>query len=651
MTAVPRRDRVCFLTSWAHSTVLKTLLCGWNDGVVDIVSPRNPARRVRLLRPGSICIPVTALCAIPISILTDLGNQILSYLGGGDSETSGGIAKLAFAGSADGTIALWSTAGASRPLHVLLAHSDAVVSVRTTMDAPSDAYGCRQATATRYVAEHTRCNRGTGVFGRAEHCAEESRQFFVVTAGANREVKVWGIRAGSSIDADAVRLTLGGYTVVGTGRANDRLTVVELLSERFIVCGFASGAVEVWAIPFDSRGAASLATVRAAEQAFPKVHGATVTSITVSLGLKDPGSGGLDGSVGRTVFTTSTDCTAVRWVSLAPGDSLKPLCRYCLSSEPAAMVLLPPSNVTPSNRIRTAGVPQGAPGTTTATTFRVVAALEGTIIVLELATTRQLLRGNSVMMNTTQDPRSAIANAIPGTPLVPQIAFRFPSEDGSGEMGGPGIRWAVGGVLGRKAGSYEVLGGIQGVLKEWEATGNRRIIASMSARTAWEVDNAERVNGTNERRGEGHGGSIPTGLRQQQETNESSAKLPRWTQKRSEKRDNGKKVKEAINALARPSNTLKTTVTTLSIHTDEDIDYGVGGDSGTNSKEGYRRVRGGKLIKLDPEFVANCDDSRKNHRPVGPDDKDSSFKTTPGEPMNDDMVLRSSSKHIVVRWC
>lgn len=590
---------------------------------------------------------MTALCAIPISVLPRLGNQILSYFGGDNRGTRESIAALALVGSSDGTIALWSTAGASRPLHVLLAHSDTVVSVRTAMDAPSDVRGWWPAPSIRNVADHTSCHRGAGAFGGDEHCAEESPSFFVVTAGANREVKVWGIRAASSTDNDAAPLSLRGYTVVGTGRANDRLTAVELLSERFIVCGFFSGTVEVWAVPFDSRGAASLATVRAAEQAFPRVHGARVISITVSLGLADPVSGGLDGSVGRTIFTTSADRTVVRWVSLAPGNSLKPLRRYCLSSEPAAVVLLPPSNPTPSNRGRTAGVPQGLPGSTTAAMFRVVAALEGIIVVLELATARQLLRGSSARTDAVQDPRSAIANAFPGIPLVPKIALRLPSDGGWGDTGGLGFRWAVGGVGGREAGSYDVLGGTRGASKEWGPAGNRRIIASASARTAWEVDTAERGDAANEDRG----GSSPTGLRQQQGTDENPVKLLRRTQKRSEKRGDGMKAKEANSALARPSSKHKPTVTTLTLHQDEDMDCDAGGDSGAYWQEGYRRVRGGKIIKLDPEFAATSGHTTRIHRHVVLDDKDSGSKEMPEESINDVVMLPSSSKHIVVTLC
>ncbi|CAN0376846.1 unnamed protein product, partial [Ectocarpus sp. 8 AP-2014] len=112
------------------------------------------------------------------------------------------------------------------------------------------------------------------------------------------------------------------------------LTALELLSEGHMACGFESGAVEVWTIPFASRSGV-LASTREALQAFPLAHEARVTSIVVALGMgfrSHSGGGGV--KAGRVILTTSADRTVVRWVSMAPGDNIRPLRRYCLSVEP-----------------------------------------------------------------------------------------------------------------------------------------------------------------------------------------------------------------------------------------------------------------------------------------------------------------------------
>lgn len=612
---------------------------------MEVIRPRNPSRRLSLLPPDSACIPVTALASIPLSVLPRPGNQILSEFADDEGIGSRGtIAAVALVGSEDGTLALWSATGASRPWHILLAHSDAVVSVRTAMDAPRDARSSMQATQTKCSPYHTSRydHGGSKSLARARHDSHEP-PFFVVTAGANREVKVWGIHTQPAADNDLTPLALEGYTVVGTGRPDDRLSTVELLSERLMVCGFASGTVEVWPVPFDRRGAATLATARVAKQVFPTIHGATITSMTVSLGLADLVTDGGDGRMGRAIFTTSVDHTVVRWVSLAPEGNLTPLCRYCLSSEPAAVVLLPPSNptTTPCDRGRTSGgvLAQGLPSEAeTAAMFRVVAALDGTIIVLEQVTARQLLSENNGRADG-RNSRYAISNAFPGTPMVPQMVLQSPSDGKWRDTGGPGFRWGVGGVGRREVGSYDILGGTRGLSKEWAAAGNRRIIASTYARTAWEVDTTEREDAANQCIRECN---AATGSRQQKEVSENAAK-PSTTRKRNKSQRGDERCEGAANTWTRPSGQLKAAVTTLSIHADGRIDDGAGSGGGGTWQERYRQVSGGKTVKLDPDLATSWSRAMRACRSVCAHGDKRRFDTVCGKPIDGDVVLGSST--------
>lgn len=565
---------------------------------------------------------MTALGVLPVSLL-GMGNHILSGFRGDDGDNgiihegrAGEIGPVALVGSADGTLALWPTA-ASRPHHTVFAHSDAVVAIRTAMDAPPDVSGrpSGMPITSNIVVRH-RYRGGDRsdieeVSSWTGRCPDESL-FFVVSAGANCEVKVWGIGASSPGDQEVAPLTLGGYTVVGTGPAEDRLTAVELLSERLLVCGFASGAVEVWPIPFDCRGGTSLATTRAATQVFSKTHEATVTSITLSLALTYPMAGGGEASVGRCAFTTSADNTVVRWASLAPGNSLRPLRRYCLSSEATAVVLLPPASPTtfPGGRPNGASPPHedhridiGGPWSgleANSAMFRVVAALDRTVIVLELATAKDLLVGISRTDVARRHPRAAVAHAFPGIPRIPRMAFHEPSKVRWADTGGPGFRWTVGGVGGREAGCYEVIGGTRGLSTEWSAAGNRRIVAAVVARHMWEAT-------VKEREVTAHGqlrASDTEEAEQQERTRESAMKPRKDFQTWGKERGAGKANDAAADLRGRQTKSgVKSCVKTVIMHPSGSVDCGTRGDGDGEEQEWYRRVRGGKTVKLAPEFA------------------------------------------------
>lgn len=606
--AAPRSDRPCFLTSWAHSATLGTLLCGWNDGAIDVINPRSSHRRSRLLPPDRACIPVTALCVIPLSVLPHVGNQFLSdaeeHVCDKDGERSNRarFGVLALVGSADGTLAMWTTSHASRPWSVLLAHADAVVAVRTAMDAPRDACGWTAA-ASVAIDGNGGGDRTEGItdgIGRSsttsagKTCPDRCSSFFVVTAGANREVKVWGIDEEAATH-DAPPLALRGYTVVGA-RVDDRLTALELLSERFIACGFHSGAVEVWPIPFNSRGAI-LAVAREAVQAFPLAHKAKVTSIAVSLGLRCRLEGSGSDTTGRVVFTTSVDRTVVRWASIAPSDILKPMIRYCLSVEPASAVLLPPPRIDSVNQPADPRPKSRADVTTarnTAAVFRVVAALDGNITVFELATASFLLGG--VGGHSSRYNSDAIANSFPGEPLIPSYSLSSPENIVEQERGAERFQWRVGGPRGREAGRYAVLGGIAGLSSEWEDSGGMRIFAASASRNAWQVQAREQK--------EAVGVSFLVGSKRDgvlDNSNQSVSK-PRPGSKNKYtkgKRDTAKCAGEKRSVL-RPS-TVKASMSTLMINPDGCADRR---DFGSAPENIYRKLRGGKTIKMDPEFAA-----------------------------------------------
>ncbi|CAM9879335.1 unnamed protein product [Scytosiphon promiscuus] len=659
LATAPRYDRPCFLTSWCHSIALGVLLCGWNDGTVDVVNPRTGSlsfrlqsgrqrqrqhRQQQLLPPGEACVPTTAVGLVPLSLLLPhAGNQFLSEAFPEysclDDNSGGDCRAVALVGSADGTLALWPTRGtSSRPWNVILAHTDAVIAIRTAMDAP-------RTELERFSEEEA------APVGKAHGCPEDDdgdSSFFVVTAGANREVKVWGIDTAERQDLPP--LTLAGYTVTGGGSSGNHggcLTALELLSERHMACGFDSGAIEVWSIPFASRGRV-LASTRQALQAFPLAHGARVTSITISLGVGFRPGSGTRVKAGRVVLTTSVDRTVVRWVSMNPGDSIRPLNRYCLSEEPAAAVLLPPpAAITPAS---TAAAGRKAGGPTqrnqnarvnveiarsataestmiafvpsTSTLFRVVAALKGVVTVLEVATIGTLLgEGTSSCGRHPQRLCPAVANAFPGTPLIARlpprpVAFESPPERKRTREDGS-FRWRVGGPRGREAGRYDVLGGMHDCLAGWEAAGKRRMALTASSSEAWLAD----VGGTNhdgvlaDRVSERSGGGMSDDTRRA--TSRSSGPGPETSERAARKgRREGRGAVKSHRSLCvrRRPFTVKLSEKTLTIcRATQDpgarplrasrvaLDHDR--CASTAPENAYRKVQGGKTIKVDSGFA------------------------------------------------
>ncbi|CAM9293181.1 unnamed protein product, partial [Hapterophycus canaliculatus] len=662
VSTAPRIDRPCFLTSWCHSTALGVLLCGWNDGTVDVVNPRkglvslrlqNPQQHQhqhqhQLLPPGTACVPTTAVGLIPLSLLRcHTGNQFLPdeppdvYASHDSSDGGiGGVGGvIALVGSADGTLALWPTRRTScRPWNVILAHTDAVVAIRTAMDAPCN--GLERSSGMQAVPS-----------GRARSGPEDDgggSSFFVVTACANREVKVWGIDTAERQDIPP--LILAGYTVVGGGGGGgvrgggrsggshgNRLTALELLSERHMACGFDTGAVEVWSIPFASRGGV-LACTRQAVQAFPLAHGGKITSIVVSLGMGFRAQAGAAVKAGRVVLTTSVDRTVVRWASTDPGDGIRPLGRYCLSEEPAAAVLLPPSVTITSFSTTTAGrhsvgslppkklarvdvqVARSARAGVAATTstpdtsrmFRVVAALNGVVMVLELATIETLMgEGTSFASRPMQRLCPAVANAFPGTPLIARLPPRpagcgSPSEQNT-TRGSRSFPWRVGGPRGREAGCYDVLGGINEPLAEWEAAGKRRMALTASSRDAWVA--YARVDGCSG--GDRYDGPCLAAS----PSSRSRPEISRRAGRRGAEGGRGA-VKSHGNLYVRRRATTAVTPSekTLTIcraiqdqsrrwvdtsRVDRNHNHGIS----TAPEHAYRKVRGGKTIKVDPGFT------------------------------------------------
>lgn len=486
-----------------------------------------------------------------------------------------------------------------------MAHVDAVISVRTAMDAPRDArewYAAARVPAdgngsgdrTESINAST---GGSSTTSGGATCPDRCSYFFIVTAGANREVKVWGIDA-EATRRDAPPLALKGYTVVGA-RVDDRLTALELLSERFMACGFHSGAIEVWPIPFDSRGIV-LGVAREAVQAFPLAHNAKVTSIVVSLGLRCRLEGGGSETAGRVVLTTSVDRTVVRWASIAPGESLKPMTRYCLSTEPASAVLLPPPRMASGGRPADPCPEYRASRKDVKTTenitamFRVVAALDGNITVLELATASFLLGGAGGRKSPYDSV--AIANSFPGEPLIPRLSLSPPVNVSEQERGAERFQWRIGGPMGREAGRYDVLGGIAGLSLEWENSGGRKIVAASASRKAWQVQArgqkaAARVTFLVGSKG---GGAV--------EDSNQSVKNPKpGSENKCTKgrRGTAKRTGDNVSTL-RPS-AVKASISTLEINPDRCADSC---EFGAASENAYRKVRGGKTIKMDPEFAA-----------------------------------------------
>lgn len=636
VATAPRLDRPCFLTSWCHSTALGVLLCGWNDGAVVVVNPRAQSLSFRLRRsqkqqqvllpPGGTCVPTTAVGLIPLSLLLQhAGNQVFADTP--PEATGGREGVVALVGNADGNLALWPAGDAScRPWNLILAHTDAVIAIRTAMDAPQSALEHLSGVNAAPPCRNRSDTMGSG----------GGSSFFVVTAGTNCEVKVWGIDTAERQDMPP--LTLAGYTVVGNPNGG-RLTALELLSEGHMACGFDSGAVEVWSIPFTSRGGV-LASTREAVQAFPRAHGTKVTSIVVSFGMgfRRQGDGGI--KAGRVVLTTSADRTVVRWVSMAPGDNLRPVSRYCLSEEPAVAVLLPPAvAATPtatSGRYNgvpfppktvakvnndfgdVAAVTAVAQNSEASTLFRVVAALNGIITVLDLVTVETLI-GEDAVCGAKQSRKlcPAVANAFPGTPFIPRLPPPLAGSGTRSEQSGkrePGSsRWRVGGAKAREVGRYDVLGGIEGSLLGWEASGKRRMVLTAASRKAWVAHFAD---GSTDEKGPSETGPVQPCWGDGDKKGEArqagsppNQLGPEASKGKRRKRSRGRAVKPPGGyPIPRRSATVQPSVKVLTICPAE-----TPGERGTSvsraahdhdRKHAYRKVSGGKIIKLDPRFAA-----------------------------------------------
>lgn len=610
--ANPRSDRPCYITSWAHSTALETLLCGWNDGVVDVVSPRTRGRQIRLFQPGSTYTPATSLASIPLAvILSQTSTQVLSdpafpfHDVAGVGQGLDGVVVLV--GGADGTLALWPTCRASRPWHVVFAHNDAVVAVRSAMDTPQDFGGCRVVPSASPASKIVLGGNKDCLSGVCRPFTENPIDF-VLTAGANREVKVWGIDDAGKQGVPP--LSLRGYTVVGGTGEDDRLTALELLSEGSMVCGFLSGAVEVWLIPFAARDG-FLATAREALQAFPSAHEGEVTSIAISVGLRYRAQYSGGEGAGRVVLTTSADRTVVRWASTSPSDNMEPMARYCLSREPSSAALLPP----PADPLPPGSIPKvrqelrlGREVTATSTElFRVVAALDGLISVLELVPVGNLIGGGGICQNL----RGAVSNAFPGTPLVPRLCLHPPGT-GSETVRAPNrLRWGVGGISGREAGWYDEFDRIKTFPPEWEALGARRLAAAKASRSAWEYCAYQLSD-----------------KKKQKEQNSHLSCFSAHDGARLNTRVFGSKKHGAVRAggmkalVEKRRATMKPNVNTLIIHSNERRASKLG--SYTEGAQAHARLGfedasllktiGGKVVKIDPSFAAKAEWQRENKR-------------------------------------
>ncbi|CAM9979618.1 unnamed protein product, partial [Choristocarpus tenellus] len=300
------------------------------------------------------------------------------------------------------------------------------------------------------------------------------RPFFVVTGGANCEVKVWGVdtQAGQGRS----QLALGGYTVVGgrgfkiqDGDHSQHLTSLELVSETHMVCGFGGGALELWLIPFDARG--RVATSRGPQQEFPEAHSGAVTSISISLALQHPRTG----CVGRVLLTAAADCTVVRWHVGHSG--LQPLKRFCLSRVAVNTALLPvplkggdngqgsQHNVNLDDKsirfIKNNSDRENM-------CFRVVAALDGAILTLEVAYVQELL--GAWVEGGKKGSRKSLANALVGKPLAAFLPDSNKVNSERNRVTGPPEDpsrldpWAsidVGGPNGKSAGHFKALGGLR----------------------------------------------------------------------------------------------------------------------------------------------------------------------------------------------
>lgn len=241
--------------------------------------------------------------------------------------------------------------------------------------------------------------------------------------------------------------------------------------------------------------------------------------------------------------------------------------------------------------------------------FRVLAAVSGELVTLDFVSAKQLLGDGSDAKYTGR----ALSNALPGSPCVAMIPPVPSSRAEALAPGGHGFRWRVGGTEGQDVGFYDVTGGTRGLVRSWEKAGAKRFVKAASVRNAWEIDTRCRQEKLNAR--PPGCGSQYTGVIERDA--EPTREAHRGTKRRKCTTDKGPaSVKSRSISLTAKFAVLRVNHGTgvLPARCIE-ID-GDGNDNEGNLANAFRRMSGGRLVKLDPGFVPVYCSAKRRHGAV-----------------------------------
>jgi WD40 repeat protein len=203
-----------------YSEGLRAVLVGWSDGRVDIIAAATGVR-LRMVYGSSNTYgegldPITAL-------------RTIQYTGDGEEQDASSV-TLIFGGTASGEIHVWAISQYKQEkLQVLTAHNGEVVMLESV---------------------------GAG---RGRHT--------MLSASSDGEVKIWTVEA----TAHGCTISLAGYFTTTYRGAS----AFGMVGDRMLCCGFASGHVQLWAMPLI--GSAAIASSRHALSS-SKLHSGGVTS-------------------------------------------------------------------------------------------------------------------------------------------------------------------------------------------------------------------------------------------------------------------------------------------------------------------------------------------------------------------------------------
>jgi WD40 repeat protein len=278
---------------------------GWTDGRVDIANLHTGMRERMLLLPSSDTsvavgshgktkgyVPGMAITSVAmISAPSDSPNDDLRYDSGGgagsrsSSSNVDGESYAVVGGTSDGYLHVWSVGKYSHSLNrtmavhnapvraVLIAGMPALAARAAAVNAAQKGASAEQVAiiSDRVFLEMTAATENAGS-NQHRHC--------IVSAAADGEVKVWEVVTGAG--GVLLDIVLRGYFTT----SEKPLTYACLIDGATISCGFATGSIELWSLPFSEDGYAVAVAKHSILES--NAHGDSVCHISVFTPTEKP---------------------------------------------------------------------------------------------------------------------------------------------------------------------------------------------------------------------------------------------------------------------------------------------------------------------------------------------------------------------------